>query len=75
MSAAGSEGRTVAAPRLALLIPTDGVGIALVTENTAENHIMFDALDLEATFGQVAAGFELCVLSAHFTTFPLLLPF
>jgi hypothetical protein len=34
-----------------------------------------DAFDLEATLGQVAASFELCVLPAHFETFPLALAF
>jgi hypothetical protein len=59
VSAAGSERGARAFPRAPFLIPANPVHIALVTENTAENNVMFDALDLEATFGQVAAGFEL----------------
>jgi hypothetical protein len=49
-------------PRAPFLIPTNGVAIALVTENTGENNVMVDALDLEATFGQVAAGLRFGVL-------------
>jgi len=56
MSAAGTECRAVTAPGLALLIPADFVRVALVTQAAGENNIVVDALDLEATFGQVAAG-------------------
>jgi hypothetical protein len=45
---AANEGWAIAAPGVALLIPADGVAIALVTENTAENNIMFNALNLKS---------------------------
>jgi hypothetical protein len=63
MSAAWAEGRAVAAPGLALLVPTDVVGVALVAQAASENNVMLDALDLEATFRQVAAGLDLGVFS------------
>jgi hypothetical protein len=36
---------------------------------------VINTLDMEATFGQVAAGLGFGVLPAHLATFPLLLPF
>jgi hypothetical protein len=49
--------------------------VALVTEATGENYVAVDAFDLQATFGQVAAGFGFGVLPAHLGTFQLALPF
>jgi hypothetical protein len=43
VSAAGAKGRTLTAP---LLIPTDVVAIALVTENTAENNVVVNTMNL-----------------------------
>jgi hypothetical protein len=63
MSAPRPEGLAVAAPRAPFRIPTDVVGVALVTEAAPDNHITVDTFDLEATFRQVAAGLGFGVLS------------
>jgi hypothetical protein len=63
MRAPRPKSGAVAFPRAPLLIPANLVHVALVAENAAENEVMFDALDLEAPFGQVATGLDLGVLS------------
>jgi hypothetical protein len=73
MSAAGSEGGTVAAPRAPFLIPTDVVAVALIAQTASENNVMLDALDLEPSFSEIPASFRLGVL-LHLATFPLHLP-
>jgi hypothetical protein len=51
------------------------VGVALVPEAAGYDKVVNDALELEATFGQVATGLEFRVLAAHLCTFPSALPF